>query len=129
MERIKVAHMADIHINSPFSSLSAEKAELPAIITGFVSEKKSGLPVRRAPENITVSGYHVEYRDNKEVLQLPEEVPEFLYGYPESNAHGDVPACGIWARHVDGLTLENIEIRPRSCNTRPDICTVDVRKK
>ena len=115
--------------NIRIENIRAEKAELPAIITGFVSEKKSGLPVRRAPENITVSGYHVEYRDNKEVLQLPEEVPEFLYGYPESNAHGDVPACGIWARHVDGLTLEDIEIRPRSCNTRPDICTVDVRKK
>ena len=52
---------------------------------------------------------------------------EFLEDYPESNAHGDVDAYGIWARHVDGLLLEDIDVIPRSSNTREKIRLYDVQ--
>ena len=55
---------------------------------------------------------------------VPEVIEEFLNSYPESNAHGDVDACGIWARHVDELVLEEISVKPRRCNTR-DVITLD----
>lgn len=60
----------------------------------------------------------MKYHDNDEIIEIPEEIPEFLTDYPESNAHGDVDACGIWFRHTDRLVLKNIHIEPRSCNTR-----------
>lgn len=108
-------------------NLRAENAELPCIITGFENEKQDGTPVRRAVENVTIRSYHVTSRDNQELVQLPESYSEFLFDYPESNAHGDVDAYGVWARHVDGLTLEDVSVTPRSCNTREMIMLRDVK--
>ena len=99
-------------------NVHAEGAELPCIITGFETKKKDGTPVRRAVSDILVENFYMKYHDNDEIIEIPEEIPEFLTDYPESNAHGDVDACGIWFRHTDRLVLKNIHIEPRSCNTR-----------
>lgn len=106
-------------------NIEALNAELPAILTGFAAKKKNGETVRKALKNVTVSDYNVIYRDNKEIIELPESFDEFLKDYPESNAHGDVDAYGIWARHVDGLVLKNVNVTPRSCNTRDMIRIYD----
>lgn len=107
-------------------NIHAVMAEVPSIITGFKTGKINGEKVRRAVENVTIRNFRVVYRDNPEYVSVPEYIPEFLHDYPESNAHGDVDACGIWARHVDGLRLENIDITPRSCNRRDIIRLHDV---
>ena len=107
-------------------NIHATNAELPAILTGYQTTKKDGTIVRKPLKDITVKEYHVVYRDNKEIVEIPEQFDEFLEDYPESNAHGDVDAYGIWARHVDGLLLEDIDVTPRSCNTRDEICLYDV---
>ncbi len=109
------------------SGVTALNCELPCIITGYESALAGEITVRRALENITVRDLTMRYRDNEEVLFLPEKVDELLFDYPESNAHGDVPACGVYARHVDGLTLEGLSVTPRSCNTRPEVVLEDVR--
>ena len=106
--------------------IRAAGAELPAILTGYADHMKSGRPVRKAICDITVKGYSVTYRDNREIVTVPAEFDEFLTDYPECNAHGDVDACGIWVRHADGVTLEDIDVRPRTMNTRPVIRTHDV---
>ena len=113
--------------NITIENIRAATAEVPSIITGFETGKINGEVVRRPVENVTIRGFHVVYRDNPEYVNVPEYIPEFLYDYPESNAHGDVDACGIWARHVDGLTLEDISITPRSCNTRALVQLHDVK--
>ena len=115
----------NIHIEN----INADNAEVPAILTGYETTKKDGSVVRRPLENITVNSYHVIYRDNKEIIEIPETFDEFLEDYPESNAHGDVDAYGIWARHIDNLVLEDINVVPRSCNTRKAICLYDVNNK
>ena len=106
----------------------AENAELPAILTGYTDETKDGKPVRKAIEDIQISDYTVQYRDNEEILRLPETFEEFLTDYPESNAHGDVDACGLWVRHGDRVTLRNIRVTPRSMNTREIIKRYDVNE-
>ena len=68
--------------------------------------------------DITVRDYRIVYRDNEEILHLPEKPGEFLDEYPESNAHGDVDAYGIWVHHADRISLENISVTPRSKNSR-----------
>lgn len=110
-------------------NIHATMAEVPSIITGFETGKINGEKIRRAVENVTIRNFRVTYRDNPEYVSVPEYIPEFLYDYPESNAHGDVDACGIWARHVDGLLLEDIDITPRSCNRRESIRLHDVNVK
>ena len=71
----------------------------------------------------------MNYRDNQEILHLPEEYDEFLTDYPECNAHGDVDAYGIWIRHAARVLLENIQVQSRSMNTgRTMIRRYDVRE-
>ena len=106
----------------------AENAELPCILTGFVRKNRSGERIRQAPENITIRNFTMIYRNNEEILHIPEEIPEFYENYPESNAHGDVDASGIWARHLDNLRLDGIQITPRSGNTRKLVKLTDVRQ-
>ena len=106
--------------------ISAENAELPAILTGYVDETKGGKTARRAIEDIQIRDYQVKYRDNEEILRIPSEFEEFLTDYPESNAHGDVDACGLWIRHADRVSLENIHVTPRTMNTRAIIRQYDV---
>ena len=115
--------------NIRIENIHADNAEVPAILTGYETTRKDGSVVRRPLENITVSSYHVIYRDNEEIVEIPKTFDEFLEDYPESNAHGDVDAYGIWARHIDNLVLEDINVVPRSCNTRKAICLYDVNNK
>ena len=107
-------------------NISAARCELPAILTGYVDRTKNGKPVRKAIHDITVADYTAIYRDNREIITIPGEFEEFLTDYPECNAHGDVDACGIWVRHADRVTLRNIDVRPRTMNTRPVVRLYDV---
>ena len=107
--------------------IKAQEVELPSIITGFETYKKDGTVVRRAVSNILVENFDVKYRNNDEIIEIPQKIEEFLTDYPESNAHGDVDAYGIWSRHTDNLMLKNIEVVPRKNNTRKMICSYDAK--
>ena len=115
--------------NIRIERITARDAELPCILTGFQTGNRRGDTIRRAPYDVTIRQVEITYRDNQEELRIPDEIPEFLTDYPESNAHGDVSACGIWARHVDQLCVEDVRVTPRSCNTRPVFRFEDVRMK
>jgi polygalacturonase len=112
--------------NIVLQNIKATNAELPSIITGFEAKKADGTTVRKAVQNVWIENFSVVYRDNNEVVTIPDTFEEFLYDYPESNAHGDVDAYGIWVRHADQITLKGIQIQPRSCNTREMIKLYDV---
>ena len=54
---------------------------------------------------------------------LPQELP---VGYPEPNMFGDIPASGLYARHVRNLELSNVEFANDSANdTRPTMLLAD----
>ncbi len=108
-------------------NIRAKEAELPAIITGYMDLTRAGRSVRKAIHDIVIRDYQVDYRDNEEILRIPQSFAEFLTDYPESNAHGDVDAYGIWIRHADGVRLEDIRVTPRSGNTREMIRCLDVK--
>lgn len=108
--------------------ITAEGAELPAILTGYADQTGKGGPVRKPIHDIAVSDYRITYRDNEEILHIPVEFDEFLADYPESNAHGDVDAYGLWVRHADRVTLSGIQVTPRSMNTRACVRMYDVNQ-
>ncbi len=107
--------------------IHADGAEVPSLIFGFQCASREGKTVRKALKNIHIRDFKAVYCNNEEILDIPEHIEEFLYEYPENNTFGDVDAFGIWARHVDGLTLEEVEVVPRECNTRDMIKMYDVR--
>ena len=104
--------------NVRIEHLQAREAELPAILTGYADHTRSGKPIRKAIHDICLSDYQVVYRDNEEILHLPAEYDEFLTDYPECNAHGDVDAYGLWIRHADRVTVQDIQVTPRSMNVQ-----------
>lgn len=114
--------------NILIENVRAENAELPCIMTGFEAKRKDGSIVRNPLKNIQILNFVMKYRDNSEEIFIPKVFDEFLRDYPESNAHGDVDACGIWVRHADGIILENISILPRHQNTREKIKKYDVKE-
>lgn len=110
--------------------INAEDAELPSILTGFMYKaSQDGVEtqlcdcdvVEKRIKDITIKNFVVRYKDNKESICLQTQVAENVDDYPESNAFGDLPAYGIYIRHADHVSLDDIHITPRSMNTRPEI--------
>ena len=54
----------------------------------------------------------------------PYNVPELPEVYPESSNWGILPAYGIFAKHVDDLTLKNVKITYKVPDTR-HVCVLD----
>jgi polygalacturonase len=57
----------------------------------------------------------------------PYNVPEMPREYPEPSMFGILPAYGLYARHVDGLTAVNINIRFKVEDERPAVVLDDVQ--
>ncbi len=72
--------------------------KLPWLSNTFFSKNSSLLP--RVIWNGQTSSWDAE----------PYAVPEMAEQYPEPTNFGILPAYGIYARHVDGLTLKNVKI-------------------
>lgn len=55
------------------------------------------------------------------------DVPEHEVKYPEGNMFGQLPAFGFYGRHVEGLTLMNVQARWEKQDFRPAMVFDDVR--
>lgn len=55
-----------------------------------------------------------------------EDVPERVTSYPEFTMFGELPAHGLYVRHVDSLTLRDVTIRLAASDYRPAIVLNDV---
>lgn len=56
----------------------------------------------------------------------PYNVPELVSEYPEPSILGILPAYGVYARHVEGLTLKNVSLSYIIEDQRPAIVLDDV---
>ena len=48
-------------------------------------------------------------------------------GYPEPSMFGDIPASGLYARHVNGLQLRDVEFHLLAPDARPEVVMDDVQ--
>ncbi len=81
-------------------NVMAKEAEIPVIIAGFTQNR-----VTKYVNNITLKNIDIEYAPYKEVYDKRSFIPEYSDVYPESWRFRNLPAYGIWARHVKGLKL------------------------
>ena len=56
----------------------------------------------------------------------PYNVPEMVAEYPEPSILGILPAYGVYARHMDGLKLQNVKLEYQIEDKRPAIVLDDV---
>lgn len=70
-------------------------------------------------ENITLRNVHLKVDGN--VQSYEKNVPEEPKVYPEVNTYGRfLPAKGIFFRHIEGLTLENVTVESYKPDVRED---------
>ena len=77
-------------------------------------------------ENITLK--NVRLKLDGGVQSYKREVPEEAQDYPEVFVYGRIlPAKGIYFRHIDGLTLDNVTVETYRPDAREDFVFDDVR--
>lgn len=59
-------------------------------------------------------------------VESPYNVPELVRDYPEPAHYGILPAYGLYARHVDGLNLINVNLGYSYPDERPAVVLDDV---
>ncbi len=79
-------------------------------------------------ENITLKNVHLTLDGG--VKNYKREVPEDAQAYPEVYVYGRIlPAKGIYFRHIDGLTLDNVTVDTYRPDVREDFVFDDVKCK
>ena len=118
--------------NITISDITATGCDMPSAITGY----KKGSKINYV-ENVRLSNISVVYRDAKEKLNIYKNSKGAyqgslnMGGYPEITRvshmyiinhdfsfYWDLPVYGLFARYVDGLTVDNFVVTPRTSNTR-----------
>lgn len=78
-------------------------------------------------ENVTVSNVTLRFAGGGTSEMAARSVPELPEKYPESTMFGELPAYGLYCRHVDGLTLHNVNVGFETPDYRPAVTCEDVR--
>jgi polygalacturonase len=80
-----------------------------------------GLPERHI-QDVALRDVNLEVTATNKPVPSQESIAEMRDTYPDAHMILDaVPAYGLWARHIDGLTLARVEFAVRGRDTRPMI--------
>lgn len=90
------------------------------IVTGMPDE-----PLR----NITLSNIQLQFRGGGRAELVKREYREQGKNYPEAKFAKETPAYGLFARHVDGLEVNNVTFRTMKPECRPAAMLVDVKNE
>ena len=95
----------------------------PSSITGI-----PGYPV----ENVSLENIEITYpgKGNSGLAYMPlwrlSQVPELIRAYPEFSMFGELPAWGLYVRHMKGLEMKNIKMSIEEPDYRPSMVFDDV---
>jgi polygalacturonase len=103
--------------NISIQNVTAKGADLPSSITGVAGGRV---------QDVTIDGLSVTVKGGGTPGTL--DVPEVVTKYPESTMFGELPSIGVFARHVDGLTLRNIKVHAMQPDARPSLIADDVTR-
>ncbi len=90
----------------------------------------TGIPGHRV-EDVTLRNIEVSYpgRGTKGMAYIGsyryKDVPEKINDYPEFHMFVELPSWGLYVRHVNGLTLDNVKMSVRAPDYRPCMVAVD----
>ena len=85
----------------------------------------AGIPDHRI-EDIRISNVRHHMLGGLTPNDAPINPPELENAYPEPSMFGTLPAYGFFIRHVSGITLDNVEVRYETRDTRPAYVLRDV---
>lgn len=117
-ERTTVSTGRDIMISNMVANDVDSLAGI--IVTGMPDE-----PLR----NITLSNIQLKFRGGGRADLAKREYREQGKNYPEAKFAKETPAYGLFARHVDGLEVNNVTFRTMKPEYRPAAMLVDVKNE
>lgn len=123
--------MVDIAFERPDYEYEIRGPALPFFHNVFPSSI-AGIPGHPV-ENVTLENIEINYpgRGNNGLANMPlsrlNDVPEKEETYPEFSMFGELPAWGLYVRHMDGLTMKNISLNIKAPDYRPALVFDDVR--
>ena len=114
--------------NVTVSNITAYDVEMASAITGCVHQSSTYYV-----EKVKVANFNIFYRNTGEKLDIGDaDYEPSMNGYPEitrvlhkyilsheKSVYKDMPVYGLFARHVNGLKIYNLNVNARSCNTLP----------
>jgi polygalacturonase len=77
-------------------------------------------------EDVTVRGMRWTYQGGGTAEMASRAVPEMVESYPDPDVFGPLPAWGLYARHVKGLRLGDIELETLKPDARKPVVMEDV---
>ena len=92
-------------------------ARLPGILSGV-----PGHPL----EDIKISSVFFEHAGGGTAEMAALQPEEREAAYPDPDMFGELPASGVFARHVRGLDISNVEVVSRASDARPAFWLRDV---
>lgn len=116
---------ADMNYDMRGPALSFFHNPIPSSITGIPGHYVENVVL----ENIEV---FAPGRASKGMAYIPEyrisQIPEKINNYPEFSMFGELPAYGIFIRHVKGLKMKNVQYRLKAHDFRPPYVFVDAHE-
>ncbi|MFT4174188.1 MAG: right-handed parallel beta-helix repeat-containing protein [Rhodocyclaceae bacterium] len=97
---------------------AAATQSLPWLANTFFSKNEALLP--RISWNASANGGAGAWQDD------PYNIPEMPREYPEPSLFGILPAYGLYARHVTGLTVSDVSFTLKTSDTRAPVVLDDV---
>ncbi|MDD2763523.1 MAG: glycosyl hydrolase family 28-related protein [Opitutaceae bacterium] len=85
----------------------------------------SGIP-GHAIEDVTLSNILIQFQGGGTAEQAARVVPELERDYPEAGNFGILPAYGLFARHVRGLSVRDVRFELLQDDRRPAVILDDV---
>lgn len=77
-------------------------------------------------EAVTMQNIHLEVPGGRDADAAKVQLPEKETAYPEFDMFGKtMPASGIYARHIRGIKLENVQVTTVKPDARPETVLID----
>jgi hypothetical protein len=103
--------------NISISDIVATGAALCSSVSGI-----PGYPVR----NITLKNIRITAHGGAAADLANHVVPEMEEGYPDAGRFGELPAYGLYCRHVETLKLDDVSFHCEKADGRPALIADDV---
>jgi hypothetical protein len=78
-------------------------------------------------EDVTLSNIRIDSDEGGSADWVNRKIPEMEKAYPEARQFDRLPAYGLYARHVTGLRLRNVEFKSAPKEERPAIFCDDAK--
>jgi Glycosyl hydrolases family 28 len=102
--------------NISVSDIVAARSLVPSSITGIPGHHVRHITLQNVRISASGGGARMTY----------QEVPEVIPKYPDARMFGNLPAYGLYCRHVRGLRLEGLNFELENADGRPALVADDV---